>query len=83
MPAGGRETGPSLGGRDRAVKTSVSRHCPGDTPLHRWCLLTRGSCGSTPGLLACGARVVLEARPASWHVGDPGRAAITVVHSCG
>jgi hypothetical protein len=53
--------GPSLGGRARAVKTGVSRHCPGDTPLHRWCLLTRGSCGSTPGLLACGARALLEA----------------------
>jgi chromosomal replication initiator protein len=64
MPAGGRETGPSLGGRDRAVKTSVSRHCPGDTPLHRWCLPTRGSCGSTPGLLACGARTPETARQA-------------------
>ncbi len=74
--------GPSLGGRhprrqNRRLASLSGRHAVTSMVLAYTGFLWQHS------RLVSLRRPNTGDRPASWHVGDPGRAAITVIHSCG
>lgn len=73
MPAGGRETGPSLGGRDPSRQNQRLASLSGRHAVTSMVLAYRGFLWQHPRLVSL-RRPNTEGRLASWHVGDPGRA---------
>ena len=73
MPAGGRETGPSLGGRDPSRQNQRLASLPGRHAVTSMVLAYTGFLWQHPRLVGL-RRPNTEGRLASWHVGDPGRA---------
>jgi len=81
MPAGGRETGPSLGGRDPSRQNQRLASLPGRHAVTSMVLAYTGFLWQHPRLVSL--RRPNTPRPRKLARRGPGENAIAVIHSCG